>query len=383
MENQTFIEDLKQLAANEDLLAVGREVSELKTKFDDFILEEERKFQVAQLEAQDKGETLESDGEIERLKEAFYDVYADFKQRKKALIEARNAEEADNLKKKSALITRFKEVVANEENIGIAFFAHKEINEEWKSIGDIPRDKRHDIQQDYSRLMEEFFYNMKIYREIKDYDFKKNFEAKQDVINRIKALMDVPSVKEVEVSLKAMQNEWEDIGPTKQELWEQIKEDYWNSIKAVYDRIRAHYDSVREQMYENIEAKKELIEKTKELISLERDSIKAWNKHTQQLIQLQEDWKKIGFGPKKENEQLWQDFRALCDSFFEGKSEYFESIQGDFDKVAKRKEEIIEKVEAIKDDANWKQTSEKVLRLQKEWKSAGNAGAKNEQRLWK
>ena len=383
MENQTFIEDLKQLTAQEDLLAVGREVSELKTKFDDFILEEERKLQVAQLEPQEKEVTLESDDEIERLKESFYEVYADFKQRKKALIDAKNQEEADNLKKKRALISRFKEVIANEENIGIAFSAHKEINEEWKSVGDIPREQRHDIQQEYSRLMEEFFYNMKIYREIKDYDFKKNFDAKQDVINRIKALMHVDDVKDVEVSLKAMQNEWEDIGPTKQEQWEQIKEDYWNSIKAVYDRIRAHYDSVREQMHENIEAKKELIEKTKELIALERDSIKTWNKHTQQLIQLQEDWKKIGFGPKKENEQLWQDFRALCDGFFEGKSAYFESIQGDFDKVSKRKEDIITQIEAVKDDENWKRASEKVLRLQKEWKSAGNAGAKNEQRLWK
>ena len=101
------------------------------------------------------------------------------------------------------------------------------------------------------------------------------------------------------------------------------------------------------------------------------------------MIQLQEDWKKIGFGPKKENEQLWQDFRALCDSFFEGKSAYFESIQGDFDKVAKRKEDIIAQIEAIKEDENWKRTSEKVLRLQKEWKNVGNAGAKNEQRLWK
>ena len=383
MENQTFIEDLKQLTAQEDLLAVGREVSELKTKFDDFILEEERKLQVAQLEAQEKEVTLESDDAIKRLKESFYEVYADFKQRKKALIDAKNQEEADNLKKKRALISRFKEVIANEENIGIAFSAHKEINEEWKTVGDIPREQRHDIQQEYSRLMEEFFYNMKIYREIKDYDFKKNFDAKQDVINRIKALVHVDAVKEVEVSLKAMQNEWEDIGPTKQEQWEQIKEDYWNSIKAVYDRIRAHYDSVREQMHENIEAKKELIEKTKELIALKRDSIKTWNKHTQQLIQLQEDWKKIGFGPKKENEQLWQDFRALCDSFFEGKSAYFESIQGDFDKVSKRKEDIITQIEAVKDDENWKRASEKVLRLQKEWKSAGNAGAKNEQRLWK
>jgi hypothetical protein len=190
-------------------------------------------------------------------------------------------------------------------------------------------------------------------------------------------------MKEVEVSLKALQNEWEDIGPTKQELWEQIKEDYWNSIKSVYDRIRAHYDAVREQMHENLEAKKELIGKTKELIALERDSIKAWNKHTQQLLEIQENWKKIGFGPKKENEQLWQEFRALCDGFFEGKSTYFESIQGDFDKVAKQKENIISKIEAIKDDENWKRTSEQVLRLQKEWKSAGNAGAKNEQRLWK
>lgn len=381
--NTHFVEDLKTLADQEDLISVGRDVNELRTKFEDYILEEERKHQVAQLEAKDRGEQLDENLEILQLKEAFYAVYNVFKDKRRAIIDAKKAEEEENLKKKRSLINQLKEVVANEENIGAAFTAHKEINAKWKEVGDIPREKRHDIQQEYSRLLEDFFYNMKIYREIKEYDFKKNQTLKEAVVEKLKALEQEASIKNVEAQLKTLQNEWEDIGPTVQEEWEKLKDAYWSTVKGLYDRIRAHYDERREKMQENIALKKELIAQTEALLAKDRESVKDWNADTKAILKLQETWKKIGFGPKKENDAVWKTFRGLCDEFFNQKSAFFEDVQDVFDEVAEKKQAVIDQVEALKDSTNWKETGNKIIQLQKRWKDLGNAGQKHEQRLWK
>jgi predicted DNA-binding protein YlxM (UPF0122 family) len=383
MEAQTFIDELKRLSEHEDVLAVSREVNELKAKFEDFRIEEERKQQVAQIEAQERGEVFESDDTIRQFKDAFFEVFAAYREKRKAIVDERNRLESENLKKKRVLIAQLKELIQHEENIGTAFAAHKEINEAWKNVGDIPREKRQEVQQEYGRLLEEFFYNMSIYREIKDYDFKKNYDLKKDIIARIKELENSESIKEVEVTLKSLQNEWEDIGPTKQELWAEIKEEYWSGIKSVYDRIKTHYDNLREQMQENVEAKKELIAKTKDLLSQERVAVKAWNKHTDLLKEIQTEWKSIGFGPKKENEQLWKEFRGLCDQFFGLKSEFYTGLKDEFSDAAEYKEKLIQKVEEIKSSTDWKKTADRIVQLQRDWKKAGNAGPKNEQRLWK
>lgn len=381
--NTHFVEDLKTLADQEDLISVGRDVNELRTKFEDYILEEERKHQVAQLEAKDRGEQLDENLEILQLKEAFYAVYNVFKDKRRAIIDAKKAEEEENLKKKRSLINQLKEVVANEENIGAAFTAHKEINAKWKEVGDIPREKRYDIQQEYSRLLEDFFYNMKIYREIKEYDFKKNQTLKEAVVEKLKALEHETSIKNVEAQLKTLQNEWEDIGPTVQEEWEKLKDAYWSTVKGLYDRIRAHYDERREKMQENIALKKELIAQTEALLAKDRESVKDWNADTKAILKLQETWKKIGFGPKKENDAVWKTFRGLCDEFFNQKSAFFEDVQDVFDQVAEKKQAVIDQVEALKDSTNWKETGNKIIQLQKRWKDLGNAGQKHEQRLWK
>ena len=382
MEKQTFIEELEALTNHEDLIGVGKELNELRTKFEGYILEETHKFQVAQLKARDRGETIEDNGEITSLKETFYPIFNQIKEKRKAEIIAKKEKEAENLKLKKALISQFKEVIEKEENIGAAFTAHKEINEKWKSIGDIPRDKRQEIQHEYSRLLEEFFYNMKIYKEIKEYDFKKNQKAKEDVVQKLNALTEEKSIKEIESQLKTLQNEWEDIGPTIQEEWEKLKEDYWSVVKTLYDKIRSHYDGIREQKKENIKLKKELIENVKALLSNERTTVKDWNKQTKALIKIQKEWKTIGFGTKKENETVWKEFRALCNTFFEEKSTFFESIQEEFDEIAHKKMTLIEVAEQLKDETDWKDTAAKIIQLQKKWKDLGSAGQKHEQRLW-
>ncbi len=383
MEKRAFIEELKTLTQREDIIQAGRDVNQLRADFEDYLLEATRQFQAAQLKAEEAGEPFDEEDWILPLKEEFYSIYAPFKEKRKAHITAIKAEEDENLRKKRSLINQLKAVIADEENIGAAFAKHKEINEAWKAVGDIPRDKRHDVQQEYSRLLEEFFYNMKIYKEIKDYDFQKNYESKKAIIEALKKLEKVEKIKEIEAQLKTLQNEWEDVGPTKQELWEAIKDEYWTIVKKLYDRIRAHYDERREQMKENIALKKAIVERMDAILANERNSVKDWNAQTQKVLDLQKEWKTIGFGPKKENEAVWKTFRELCDQFFEEKSAFFEDVHKVFDAVAEQKQQLIERVEEIKDSTDWKDTTRKIIDIQKQWKKLGSAGHKHEQKLWK
>lgn len=383
MEKRAFIDALKELTANENILAVGKEVNALRTQFEDYLLEATRQHQIAELDAKEKGEELTNEDWITPLKEEFYAIFSPYQEKRKALIVARYAEQEENLRKKQQLITQLKNVIAEEENIGAAFSAHKEINEKWKRIGDIPRDKRNDIQQEYSRLLETFFYNINIYKEIKDYDFKKNFEAKKAIVEQLKALSEVDKIKKVEATLKQLQNEWEDIGPIKQDLWEELKDEYWSTVNAIYSRIRDFYDARREKMQENILQKKALIQKMETVLAKKIDTVKSWNNHTKKVLDYQKEWKTIGFGPKKENEEIWKIFRSLCDDFFARKSAFFKEAQQEFDEVALKKKVLIDRVNELKESTDWDATTKAIIDLQKEWKKTGNAGQKHEQSLWK
>ena len=385
MEKQAFLEELKELVSQENLLSVGRNVNELRTRFDDYILEEERKKQVAVLEAKANGENVEYEREDDPIRNEFYEVYKEFKNAYSSAIEAKKAIQSENLRQKRALIARLKEVIEKEENIGLAFTAYKEIHEAWKLIGEIDREKRAEVQAEYSRLLEDFFYNMKIYRELKEHDFHRNEQVKLEVIAKIQNLLAAESMKEVESSIKTLQNEWDEIGPVNKERWEEIKTKYLEAVRAIYERINVHYDAKRAIQAENIEKKQALLGTTKELNTSISNlkSVKEWDEATQQLLKIQEAWKLVGFGPKKDNEEIWQLFRAECDTFFAAKKEFFDGLRSGFDAIAEKKQQLIEQANALVSSTDWKKTSEQFINLQKKWKAIGNAGQRNEQRLWK
>ena len=384
MENLNFQEQLENLVKSEDLIAIGREVNALKVQFEDFILEAERVQQVNQLEAQERGESYDA-VDYKSHKDTFYSVYKAFQETRKKQIEIKSALENENLKQKRALINRLKEVIEAEENIGSAFNSYKEIHENWKKIGDIPREKRDDIQKEYSRLLEIFFYNIKIYRELKDHDYKRNFQLKEDVIFRLKQLRtkNLP-IRDLEASLRSFQDEWEEIGPVNNEDWEALKKNYWDSVKALYEKINAHYEEQRNVLIDNLNKKKALIESLKTVV-LSIDSIekaKDWETKTNELIALQEQWKQIGFGPKKENDAVWKEFRSLCDSFFEAKKNYNKSLDSAFKEVADKKRDLISEVQQINTSEDWKKTADRIVFLQKKWKETGSAGQRYENKLW-
>lgn len=395
MEYVDFIEQLKTHVAQEDLLAISNDVNELRTKFNDYVLEEERKQQVAQLKEdaskeadesldQSSEEVLSNDALLE-LKESFYEIYNDYKKKKKEIIDARNETESKNLTAKRALIAQLQKVVTTEENIGTAFASFKEIQENWKVIGDIPRAKRNEIQAEYSKLLEDFFYNIKIYKELKDHDFHRNYQLKTEVIERLKALIEIKSIKEVESQLKSIQNDWEDIGPVPNEKWEAVKDAYWTEVRSSYERINRFYDDRRSKQQENLKKKQALLE-TIDAISNSIEtlsSVKEWDAKTSEILAIQKEWKTIGFGPKKENDEIWKAFRASCDVFFDAKKVFFGKVNEAFDGIAKKKQVLIEKAVELSSSTEWKETANKLIQLQKQWKTIGHSGRKNEQKLWK
>ncbi|MEN9303241.1 MAG: hypothetical protein RL264_1670 [Bacteroidota bacterium] len=384
MDTPTYIEQLQALFEKEDLIGLGREISTLRQSFEDYIIEEERKDQVLGLEAAEKGETYEP-RDFKAEKSAFSELYQKVKDKRKAQLELKNAFESENLRLKKELIEKLRKVIESEENIGSAFSAQKEILEEWKKIGEIPREKRDDIQRDFSRLMELFFYNIKIYRELKDHDYKRNHQLKEDVIFKLKQLRtSQQNIRDIENTLKTLQDDWETIGPVKNEEWEELKNQYWEAVRSVYDKINAHYEEQRANLMENIQKKRAIIEELRgQLDGIDKiEKAKDWEAKTDFVLKAQENWKTIGFGPKKENEAVWAEFRQLCNSFFDAKKDFNRAADAVYKENANKKRELIQEAQAMQDSTEWKTTAEKIIQLQKKWKKIGNAGNRFENKLW-
>ncbi len=403
MEKIELIDRLKAILSQEDLLPLNKEAHELKAKYAHLLMGEEKaKNEVIAQEESEAEEVAVSDTEeheaapaeetvavahveADPLDAEFDALYETFKARHKEQVDAKRAVEQTNLETKKGLIERLRKLIQEEENIGSAFASQKEIQELWREVGDIPRDLRQEIQNEYSRLMEQFYYNIGIYKELREHDLKRNQQLKEEIIDKLKKLGQNANLQEVESELKLLQHEWEEIGGTFQEVWEDLKNQYWSIVKSLYDRIRHHYEAKRAEMNKNLEAKREILVHAEQLLNdaLNKNEHNAWEESTKALLAFQEAWKGIGFGPRKENEEIWNAFRAVCDKFFESKNAFYKERNSKFDAIVAQKKAIIAKVNEIKDSEDWKNTTTKIIGYQNDWKKLGNAGPRNEQKLWK
>lgn len=385
MEKQEFVKQLELLTSNEDVLSVSREINELRSQFEDFCLEQDRLKQVALLEAQERGEIVEFTNEPDSLKDHFYSLFNEYKEKRNKISTERKLEQESNLRKKRHLIEKLQNLITSEENIGAAIESYKEIHEAWKSVGAIPREKAQDIQSEFSKLVESFFFNIKIYRELKEHDLRRNLQLKEELVIKIIALAQIDKIKEVEALIKVYQNEFDEIGPVITEEWEQLKEKYWTSVKAVYARINDFYEAKREQQKQNLEKKRVLISDLQNFVSTASvyKTVKEWDDATKELMKFQDLWKTTGLASKKENEELWKSFRSECDTFFDLKRTFFKGIEEVYTQISIKKQEIISKANELKSSTDWKQASESLIRLQQNWKKLGSAGPRFEQKLWK
>lgn len=375
---------IKTLAEQEKVLGSVNEFNDLVTEFYKIQDEEERQWEIKKLERIEAGEKTEAiEKPVYPLLDEFKAYSKIFHEKKKVEIQEQRDLEKNNLSKKKALIAALADLVQNEENIGRAIGRFKDINESWKEIGPIPRDKRQAIQQEFSNLVDTFQYNINIYKEIKDHDLTRNLKLKKEVLEGLKSLLEVDKIKTVEKDLHRLQDEWNAIGGTHQEDWEKIKDDYWKTVNEVYEKIHAFYDERRAKQAENIAKKRALIEKAAEVVKDPCHSHSDYKKTTDRLLALQEDWKKVGFGPKEENEKVWEEFRAIFDAFFEEKKAFYAQQDEKYAAIRKAKEGLIEQVTALKDSTDWGDSTKKIIAIQKEWKTLGSAGPKHENKLWK
>jgi len=394
---------LEQLNAQEDIGAIIPAADEISQKLYELLEREERELQQkeaansveegeektapdATSETEEAAEEEATPSALDLLRDSnapFRAVITRYKDKRSAWKKKIREEELANLKQKETLLEELETLIKEEENIGKAYNRMGEIRELWNAIGHVPRDKFQETQANFGRLNEDFYYNINMYKELRQFDLKRNLEQKLELIARLDEIAKLETSQELEPEIRKVQAEWDQVGPTSREDWEEVKEAYWSKVKEIYTRIRGYYEDRRKSMAENLELKKALLEKTKVVAAQECEAHKDWESVTQELLTIQKEWKSIGFANRKDNEKIWAEFREVCNQFFDAKKEYYNDRNEVFAGSRDKKKALIDKAEALKDSTDWKDTADKLKRLQADWKRVGSAGPRFENKLWR
>ena len=301
--------------------------------------------------------------------------------KKKKENDIKNGQE-QNLKTKHDLVEELRDIIHNEENISKAFNRMTAVKDKWKSTGEVSPHAYKDLQYDYSKLLEEFFYHINIYKELKDNDFKKNLQQREELIVKMKALIKEKSIKTTRTLSATYLSEWDEVGPVSRDEWTRIREEFREASKQVFDRIKSHFTDIKDQRKNNLEKKQELLKVILSISELDIDNVKMWKKKTDEVLAIQKQWKSVGFAEKKHNDKIWEEFRTACNAFFDKKGEFFGDEKEKWDANKAKKEKLVEQAEKLKNLTDWKETSFQMIKLQKDWKNIGPAGQKAEQSLW-
>jgi hypothetical protein len=316
----------------------------------------------------------------------FKELYNILQERKKEYKKELARLEEENYLAKIEVINQLRELTeAGNDNIGEAFKKFYELRDKWNEIGAVNQARYKQLQFDYSHLQDVFYYNISIHKELKNYDFKKNAELKEAIVEKLKSLQDLDSIRQLEHFIKEYQNEWDSIGPTTEEKWAQLKNNYWDLVNSVYEKIRLHYQNIREQQKEAQDKKEALLETTQHFVATiaENWKLKDWNTATEKIQEIQEEWKKAGLLRKSKNNALYESFKAHIDEFFAKKSDFFDNLKGEQKASEQKKKSLIEKANALKTSTDWAAATPKIIQLQEQWKKSGSTHPKTDQKLWK
>ena len=309
-------------------------------------------------------------------------LYGEFKTRTKEHREKQAEEERANAEKKKALLEEFKNVVSKEENIGKAFAEFNRIRDAWNEVGNTSSNDHRALMDDFIKVKDEFFYNINIYKQLQEHDLKKNEVAKRDLIEKIKSVKDIESIREADDQVRHLQSQWMSLGPVSKDIYQELADEFFGISREIIGRIRKYYEGLKEKQDENLVAKKKLITKVNQINELEIVNHGTWTKKTNEIIEIQAAWKKTGFVRKEENESSWTEFRSACDTFFSRKEAYYTQRKSAQSENRDLKEKLIAEAQAIANSEAWKETTQQLIALQKKWKEIGPATQKDEQRLW-
>lgn len=269
-----------------------------------------------------------------------------------------------------------------EVNISGAIKKLHELQAKFKETGNVPPAKHKEVLAEYNRVVDAFYFGLNLYKESQEVDLKKNFDAKTELLGKIKKLLESDNLKEVERTIKVFRGEWEAIGPVPQEKWLALKDEFKALNDQVNSKLKEYYNQQKEQLGQNLDSKKKLVEKARTLVVMWPSTEKEWDQKTKALLDIQNEYKEIGRTEQKAGDEVWKEFREVCDGFFNKKKAFYEQAKGKYDEAKKRKQQLISEASELKDSTDWQRTSEKLMNLQQQWKKIPNAHPKDEHRLY-
>ena len=374
------IDRLKDIVSSDEAPS-KEEIDYLKTSF--------YKIHIAERDAQQKA-YIEDGGDPEKYQvvpdeeeEIFKAEMGVIKERRAKLFEEQEKQRQSNLEKKCEIIEKIKAMATSPDEANKSYNSFKELQQQWKEIGSVPPEKSNEVWRNYQLYVEQFYDLLNLNREAREYDFKKNLEAKTKLCEMAEALTNATDVISAFHQLQKLHQDYREIGPVAKDLREQV----WTRFKAasttINKRHQEHFEKLRAQEEDNLVKKTALCEKVEAIGKEENKGAGDWEKHTKEIIDIQAEWKKIGFAPQKMNVKIFERFRAACDDFFGRKAEFFKELKNRFNENVEKKKALVEKAKALTDSTEWKSTSDKLIALQREWKKVGIVPKKIGDELWK
>lgn len=331
----------------------------------------------------EQGEDAEFVPAVDALEVRLKDLFKEYRRRRDEYIADLDNHKEENLKTKLAIIEELKELVNSDETLNNTFAKFRELQQRWKDTGIVPQAKVKDLWETYNLHVENFYNFIKINKELRDLDLKKNYEQKILLCEQAEALAVEPSIVEAFHKLQKLHDEWREIGPVANEY----KELLWERFKAASSRInkqhQEYFETIKQEQIKNLELKTELCQTTESLAEQPYTSRKEWNKASDKLLEIQKVWRTIGFAPKKDNTRIYERFRAACDRFFEAKREFYAGVKTEMEHNLQLKNEICEAAEALQNSDDWKHATDELIALQAKWKEVGAVSRRYSDQVWK
>lgn len=380
MTREELVENLESLVNEEDVTKIKSRIALIKVAFLRKTKElKETGYQNYLDEGGEKEDYSPQSDELEIRFNSFFDVY---KQKRSVYLENLEAEKITNLKKKQDILEALKDLINSEETLKKTYDDFRELQEQWRQIGMVPKGEINNLWQNYHFLVEKFFDKVKINKELKDLDLKKNLEQKIELCEKVEELLLETSIIKTFKKLQQYHEQWKEIGPVPDDK----KDEIWDRFKSTTDKInqrrREHYKQLQEEQEANLTAKIALCEKAESLQAEEVTSIKGWQERTKQFNELFKMWKTIGQAPKKQNDEVWERFKTSLDGFFAEKKEYFSKIKEQQVNNYNLKLELCLQAEALKNTDDWRNTTRELINLQKQWKEIGPVPRKYADKIW-
>ena len=356
------------------------EIDNLKTTF--------YKLHIAERDAEQKA-YLENGGDPEAyqvspdpIEEAFKAQMGVIKERRAKLFLEQEQEKQENLQKKTEIIEKIKAMATSPDEANKSYQAFKELQQQWKDIKAVPAEKANELWRNYQLYVEQFYDLLKLNNEAREYDFKKNLELKEKLCENAERLADEKDIISAFHQLQELHQEYREIGPVSKELREQIWARFKAASTVINKRHQQHFEEMRANEEENLAKKTALCEKVETIVAAENKGAADWEKRTKEIIDIQAEWKTIGFAPQKMNVKIFERFRTACDVFFSRKADFFKAMKEKYAQNAERKKELVEKARQLSESTDWKSTADKLIALQKEWKTIGMVPRKLGDKLW-